>query len=121
MDAPQVISIVNNAGFKLAAKGNKLLVNPSTALPPELRELLHRHKAELLNLLTTGEYHVIRDGVTVATARNRADAMQALGEAVQAVTTRPPKHTLTILLVDESGKRLRSCYLPPFDKKPPQA
>lgn len=61
-------------------------------------------------------FRILQDGVTVATARNRADAMQALGEAVQAVTTRPPGHTLTILLVDESGKRLRSCYLPLWEK-----
>ena len=52
MTAQEVLDLVRGLGFTLRAEDGSLHVSPGEKLTPELRDLLHTHKPELIDLLT---------------------------------------------------------------------
>ena len=50
--AAALLATLRNRGVTLKANGDRLLFSPATAVPPDLRAALVRHKTELLALLT---------------------------------------------------------------------
>ncbi len=57
MNAQALILKIRDAGFTLAADGDRLLVSPVEQLTPERLGLLREHKAEILAVLNTAGGH----------------------------------------------------------------
>ena len=51
MTPADIIREAERRGLKLSPRGDRLAVNPSERLTPEFREVLLRHKAELMSYL----------------------------------------------------------------------
>ena len=58
MTASELITTLVERGIRLEARGGRLLYHPASALPPELRESLIEHKAEVIALLKTGDNEI---------------------------------------------------------------
>jgi hypothetical protein len=52
MNAQEIVARAQRLGLKLEAKGEKLAVKPWSICPPDLKELIQRHKLEVVALLT---------------------------------------------------------------------
>lgn len=55
MKAAAILADAVRAGLTIAAKDGRLAVTPASRLPAHLRDLLVRHRAEILTLIETTE------------------------------------------------------------------
>lgn len=55
MSAAPLIAQLSRKGIRLAVEGRRLKVTPASALSPELRDMLSRHKRELVALLSAAD------------------------------------------------------------------
>jgi hypothetical protein len=55
MGAPDILSILQAAGLRLTADGDRLLVTPASAIIDEVRNLIRARKPDLLRLLAAGD------------------------------------------------------------------
>jgi TubC N-terminal docking domain len=62
---PGLLHRLRAEGFELALDGDRLRIRPAGRVTPELREAIHRHKAELLRVLAPVEYVMLRGGLTL--------------------------------------------------------
>lgn len=57
MTVSELMTTLSERGYRLEAQGNRLRYHPAE-IPPELRELLIEHKAEVLELLKAAEARI---------------------------------------------------------------
>lgn len=118
MSAEVLLSELERLGVRLEINGDRLKVEaPAHVWTPELRAKVVAAKADLLAALRRrAVYRIVVDDDEFARARTLDEALRLLAEVVRAAP-QERNRTLCVKLLDQHGKALRLCYLPPWGKK----